>query len=74
METKKRFSLGKYWLVIGMAAGFITLGMLISIWDGTSGATEIFLTVGIAASSMAVFLQAMEEQKKKPCKTSTPKI
>lgn len=74
MKTKKRFSLGKYSLVIGMAAGFIALGMLFSIWEGTSEATEIFLTVGIVTSSMAVFLQSMNEQKKKSCKTSTSNI
>ncbi len=74
MDTKKRFSLGKYSLVSGIAAGFIALGMIISLWEGTSDATEIFFTVGIVASSMAVFLQSMEEQKKKSCKTSTPEI
>ena len=74
METRKRFSFGKYSLVIGIAAGFIALGMLFSIWEGTSDATEILLTVGIVASSMSVFLLSMEEQKKKTCKTSTPKV
>jgi Kef-type K+ transport system membrane component KefB len=74
METKKRFRLGKYSLVIGIAAGFVALGMIISLWEGTPDATEIFFTVGIVASSMAVFLQSMEEQKKKSCRTSTPKI
>ncbi len=74
METRKRFSLGKYSLVIGIAAGFVALGMLFSLWEGTSDATEIFFTVGIVASSMVIFLQSMEEQKKKSCKTSTPKI
>ena len=74
METRKRFSFGKYSLVIGIAAGFIALGMLFSIWEGTSDTTEILLTVGIVASSMSVFFLSMEEQKKKSCKTSTPKV
>jgi hypothetical protein len=74
METRKRFSLGKYSLVIGIAAGFVALGMLISIWEGTEDATEIFFTVGIVASSMAVFLQSMEAQKRKSCKTANPNV
>ncbi len=73
METKKRSRFGKYSLVIGIAAGFVALGMLFSIWEGNLNATEIFFAVGIVASSMTVFLLCMEEQKKKSCKTSAPK-
>lgn len=74
METKKRFSLSKYSLVIGIAAGFVALGMLFSLWEGISDATEIFFTVGIVASSIAIFLRSMEEQKKKSCKKSAPNV
>jgi hypothetical protein len=74
MKTKKIFNHSKYTLIIGISAGFVALGMLISIWEGTSDATEIFFTVGIVASSIAVFLQSMEEQKKKSCKTANSKI
>lgn len=74
METKKRFRLGKYSLVLGIAAGFIFLSMLFDILDGDSSTSETLVTVGLCASSMSVFLLSMEEQKKKSCKTSTPKI
>ncbi len=74
METKKRSFFSKYSFVIGIASGFVALGMLFSIWEGTGDAAEIFVTVGIVASSMSVFLLSMEEQKKKSCKTSITKI
>jgi hypothetical protein len=74
METKKRLNLGKYSITIGIAAGFVALGMLSCVWEGNPDATEILLTVGIATTSMSVFLLSTEEQKKKSCKKSNPRV
>ena len=75
METKKRFRLGRYALVVGIAAGFIFLGMLFAILEGDNSSTsDTLIIVGLCASSMSVFLLSMEEQKKKSCKTANPKV
>ncbi len=72
MKINKASLLKKYSLAIGIAAGFVSLGMLFSIWEGkNSNAVEIFITVGIIATSMTVFLQSMETKKTKTCKAST---
>jgi hypothetical protein len=74
METKKRSRLGKYALAIGIAAGFVFLTALFTVLDSSSAISDSMIWVAIAASSMSVFLISMETQKKKSCKTSTPKV
>jgi hypothetical protein len=74
MKTKKRSRLGKYGLTIGIAAGFVFLVALFTFLDSSSAISDTIIWVAIAAGSMSVFLSSMETQKKKSCKTSTPKV
>jgi hypothetical protein len=74
METKKCSRLGKYALAIGIAAGFVSLTALFTVLDSSADDTDTLIWVAIAASSMSVFLISMETQKKKSCKTLTPKV
>jgi hypothetical protein len=74
METKKRSRLGKYALAIGIAAGFVSLTALFTVLDSSADDTDTLIWVAIAAGSMSVFLSSRETQKKKSCKTSTPKV
>lgn len=74
METKKSSRFGKYVLAIGIAAGFVFLAALFTVLDSSSDVSDTMIWVAIAASSMSVFLSSMETQKKKSCKTSTPKV
>jgi hypothetical protein len=74
METKKSSSFGKYALAIGIAAGFVSLTALFTVLDSSADDTDTLIWVAIAAGSMSVFLSSMETQKKKSCKTSTPKV
>jgi len=74
METKKNSCLGKYALTIGITAGFVFLAALFTVLDSSSDISNTIIWVAIAASSMSVFLSSMETQKKKSCKTSTPKV
>jgi hypothetical protein len=74
METKKPSRFGKHALAIGIAAGFVFLAALFTTIDSSVDTTDTLIWVAIAAGSMSVFLSSMETQKKKSCKTSTPKI
>lgn len=71
---KKKSRFGKYALAVGIAAGFVFLGMLFTILDGDSSTSDILLMAGICASSMSVFLLSMEEQKRKSCNTANPRV
>jgi hypothetical protein len=74
METKKPLRFGKYALTVGIAADFVFLAALFTVLDSSSNILGTMIWVGIAACAMSVFLSSMETQKKKPCKTSTPKV
>lgn len=74
METKKPSYFGKYALTIGIVAGFVFLAALFATLDSSVDTTDTLIWVAIAAGSMSVFLSSMETQKKKPCKTSNPKV
>lgn len=71
---KKKLRFGKYALTVGIAAGFVFLAALFTVLEATSDISDTMIWVAIAASSMSVFLSSMETQKKKSCKTSTPKV
>jgi hypothetical protein len=74
METKRRSRFGKYALTIGVTSGFVFLAALFTVLDSSSDISYTMIWVAIAASSMSVFLSSMEMQKKKSCKTATPKV
>ncbi|MCZ8069726.1 MAG: hypothetical protein ACK514_18015 [Bacteroidota bacterium] len=71
---KKKLLFGKYALTVGIVAGFVFLAALFTVLEATSDISDTMIWVAIAASSMSVFLSSMETQKKKSCKTSTPKV
>ncbi|MCA4897830.1 MAG: hypothetical protein ACK5BJ_11605 [Bacteroidota bacterium] len=74
MMEKKKLLFGKYALTVGIVAGFVFLAALFTVLEATSDISDTMIWVAIAASSMSVFLSSMETQKKKSCKTSTPKV
>jgi len=74
MMEKKKLRFGKYALTVGIVAGFVFLAALFTVLEATSDISDTMIWVAIAASSMSVFLSSMETQKKKSCKTSTPKV
>ncbi|MCA6378306.1 MAG: hypothetical protein IM574_09820 [Cytophagales bacterium] len=74
IHGKKSSPFEKYALAIGIAAGFVSLTALFTVLDSSSAISDSMIWVAIAASSMSVFLISMETQKKKSCKTSTPKV
>ncbi|MBS1555040.1 MAG: hypothetical protein JSU09_08945 [Bacteroidetes bacterium] len=74
MMEKKKLLFGKYALTVGIVAGFVFLAALFTVLDSSSDVSDTMTWVAIAASSMSVFLSSMETQKKKSCKTSTPKV
>lgn len=74
MMEKKKLRFGKYALTVGIVAGFVFLAALFTVLESSSDISDTMIWVAIAASSMSVFLSSMETQKKKSCKTSTPKV
>ncbi len=67
MEQKKKFRLGKYSLVIGIASGFAFLVALFAILEDNLDTSEILGLAGVCATSMALFLTSMEDKKTKTC-------
>ncbi|MCE2994111.1 MAG: hypothetical protein ACK5RG_11085 [Cyclobacteriaceae bacterium] len=67
MEAKKKSRWGKNALIIGITSGFAFLIALFAIIEGDLEKSETLAMVGLCATSISMFLLAMDEKKTKTC-------
>lgn len=67
MEKKRRTGLGKYAMLIGMAAGFVFLGALYQGAHQPEPSGHVLTWIAVVACLLSIFLVSTESREAKPC-------